>query len=102
MDTIAKLRKLKEEGYEFVITNSRNDDGIGGFAKSKDEAISVMWSVIDTDQGGWPLYGSDYKVEAHWINQSPEIYNYQSMDSYIDSLERMHTLIDEEEASDAE
>jgi hypothetical protein len=89
METILNLQKLKNEGYEFVVTNSKNDDGIGGFAKTKEEAESVMWFIIDTDQGGWPVNGSDYIVEPHWINQSPETYNYQSIDSYIDFLQKI-------------
>lgn len=87
METINNLRKAQEQGFNFVVLNNRNDDGIGGVAKTEVECLSVAWQFTDNDQLGWWLYGSDYKVDESW--GTPEGFSYQTIDSYIKELESL-------------
>lgn len=81
MATINQLRKAESEGFKFVVFNGKNDDGIGGVAKTESECLSMAWEFTDIDQSGWWLFGSTYKVDESW--GTPECFSYQTIDEYI-------------------
>ena len=87
MKLIEELKDAVLQGFYYVVKSDRNDDGVCGVARSKEEAIRLAWEEHDNHNGGWWRYGSDYEIQEHW--GSPEGFSWETIESCITQLEEL-------------